>query len=936
MPPAATDPKDWSDWEIYRNQVEHPATTIKAADLERALGNIRRHDWAQRYVDGLQESADAIITQVSGDYLQRMIEATTPGCVGPCPACRARGLPWHPNGQWSWSWQEPDKLTCLVCATVFPHAEYPEDIAVHCTWGRGQVFTFVGGETFRCFGYLEARPSLSGITRARKVGHVTGQLQRLATAHALTRDPRYARAAKAILLRFADVFPEYLVRAGYGYGEYAGMDPHVAAEHILDLPQDELVYPPNKPDRRIFTGYWSASRIGTSGMDGGWVVRVADAYSLTCTAQEQGAPVYTRDERLRIERDVLLESTYLAACDTAINNKSVGNRAGAAAVGMCVGHPGLVHFGLDGFVKTVDGWFLPDGGSSESPAYAMMTMGGIRPFALAFRGTCDPPGYTTPHGHRLDDFDACRDTLYGDCWQALIWTLQGDLRFPPSADSYLSTTIDVAFADVIAMAYPTDAHVALLQELTTGDAGGAQQSAVFYRDMDIACRQVPPLTLPDVVFPYLSQGYLRSGNDGRASQLLLNAADHGAHHHLDGLNLYYWKDGRELLSDLGYLWDHPDKYQTSRTGAHNLAMINGQDQTGRGRRGSFHLFSVTPQVKAMEASCDGYGREAVYRRTVLQMDHGPAGTYVLDLFRAAGGRSADYLFHGPHNDYRLNGLELAPAPVMDLGEHSPKLAKAQRGRSARSWRVVWTFDDAYTFTALAPGNADELVFIGNGWGQRDHRNSDVGATLPYVLRHREGTQRNDLFATVYVGQQSGQALVQEIDVLPLPADAPADAVAVSVRTAHGTDVVISALTPAPFTVVTNLGEVSTDGRLAAIVTEAGQPSAACLTGGAQLSAPGVELTAPAATLEGRILATGASHGSAWFDVDAEPGVLQALEGQTLFAIGTDGARHGYAIRAVEPTQAGCRVFTKRDQKGFEARQAERWDLPVTVYGLSWG
>ena len=56
------------------------------------------------------------------------------------------------------------------------------------------------------------------------------------------------------------------------------------------------------------------------------------AYDLTCTAEEDGQPVYSEDERILIERDVLLEASYLAACDNSINNKSVGNRAGAAIV----------------------------------------------------------------------------------------------------------------------------------------------------------------------------------------------------------------------------------------------------------------------------------------------------------------------------------------------------------------------------------------------------------------------------------------------------------------------------------------------------------------------------------------------------------------------------------------------------------------------------
>ncbi|MDP6040624.1 MAG: heparinase II/III family protein [Candidatus Latescibacteria bacterium] len=924
------DPKDWSDWEKFRDQVVHPAATIKPMDLERARENIQRHDWAQRYADSLRESADDIAQQISPDYLENMIEPTTPGGFGPCPACRAKGLPWHPNGQWTWSPSDPNALRCEVCDTVFPDAEFPEDIAIVCTWGKGQTFTFVGGDTFKCFSYHEARPSISGITRVRKVSHVTGQLQTLATAYALTEDLRYVHAAKAILLRFSDVFPEYLVRAGYGYGEYAGMDPHIAAEHINDLPEDELVYPPNKPDRKIFAGYWAASRIGSSGMDGGWVVRVADAYSLTCTAQENGTPIYNKDERIRIEHDLLLESTYLAACDTAINNKSVGNRAGAAIAGMCVGHPGLVHFGLDGFVKTVNDWFLPDGGTSESPAYAMMTMSGIRPFALAFRGYSDPSGYTRPNGSRLDDFNACRDTLYGDCWQALVWTLQGDLHFPPSADSYRSTTIGVPFADLLALAYPTDAHVALLKECIDKDpSGGTHQNAIFYRDPDLGGQSAPPLELPDVVFPYLSQGYLRTGEGGRESVVTLNAADHANHHHIDGLSLYYWKDGHELLSDLGYLWDHPDKYQTARTCAHNLVVIDGKDQTGRGRQGNFHLFSVTPTVKVMEASSDGYGQDSIYQRTILQIDHDPAGTYLLDIFRVSKGQTADYIFHGPHDNYSVKGIDLEESQPVAFGENGIELSNLQKGREADPWRIVWTFDDGYTFEAFAPGSVDESVYVGDGWGQRDHRNTDVGATLPYVVRHLEGDEKNDVFVAAFAGSRGDESLLKSIHILPLPESAPNDAVAIAVQTVHGIDIIISMMDPAEITVPTDIGDVSTDGRVTAVLTGDESPSSACLIGGTSLSMPGLDLTAPSAILSGSILSIGASNGNSYFDIDCEMSEIQTLEGQTLFAI-DDDTRHGYAIRKIESIDAGCRVFTKCGHCGFEARSAKRWELPVTV------
>lgn len=924
-------PTDWSDWEKYGEQVTHPAGLIKSVDLDRAARNIARYPWAKTYADSVRKSADKILAGLTADHLTTMVEWTTPGCVGPCPACRHKGMPWHPNGQWSWSASRPDQLKCKVCQTVFPDAQFPEDIVVECKWGRGQKFTFIGGETFKCFGYGQARPSISGIIRSHKVNHITGELGMLGLAHALTRDPRYARGAKAILLRFAEVFPEYLVRSGYGYGEYAGMDPHVAAERINDLPEDELVYPPNRPNRKLHAGYWAASRIGTSGMDGGWVVAVATAYDLTCGATDAGQAVYSPGERRRIERDVLLEGTYLAACDPAINNKSVGNRTGAAVVGMVVGHPGLVRFGLDGFKRTVDEWFLPDGGTSESAAYAMMTMGGVRPFALAFRHYADPPGYLAPGGGRIDDFDACRDTRFGDCWQGLLWSLQGDLRFPPVADSYRNTTIGVSFAELLAVAYPGDDSAGLLKEIADAPVGGASRDALLYREPGFESRAVPPISLPDVVFPFLSQGYLRTGGDGRESLLLLNASDWGGHHHRDSLDIYYWKDGRELLSDLGYLWDHPEKPKTSRTFAHNLVMIDRADQATKGRGGRFHLFSTGPAIKVMEAASDAYGTNRVYRRTCAVIDHGHAGSYVLDVFRAAGPGGREYVFHGPNNNWKVEGLEWSHDGGAEAIGGALELKNVKVAEGGRPWRAVWSFEDGYTFEAIAPACHGEKMRAGDGWGQRDHRNTDVGAVLPYVMR-TVGDDAGPMatFVSVFCGNPRGRRLVKCVNILPMGGQASPDAIAIGVETTLGSDVFISMLEPRERSVATGMGSITTDGRFCAALTEGGHVVAKAVVGGTLLSLPGSEMRAAAGHLRGKILGVGSVAGSSYFDVESasfsEPGPV----GQTFFVVQGNFSR-GYPIRGVERTADGraIRIFVKRNNRGFEARPAESWELPVT-------
>lgn len=920
-------PTDWSDWEKYRESVVHPATIIKPQDLRRAKANLQRYAWAQSYSDRLRRSADGIMDTLSPEYLVQMIERTTPGCTGPCPACRAQGRPWHPNGQWSWSASRPDQLTCSVCKTVFPSADFPENVVVECMWGRGQKFTFIGGDPFKCFGYHQARPSLSGIIRAKKLSHVTVLLDTLATAYALTEQPEYARGVKAILLRLAEVFPEYLVRAGYGYGEYAGMDPHVAAKSINRLPEDELVYPPNKPNRKIYAGYWAASRVGTSGMDGNWVIRVAVAYDLTCTAMEGEMPVFSDEEKRRIEHDLLLESTYLAACDPAINNKSVGNRAGAAVVGMCVRHPGLVRFGLTGFQRTVEDWFLPDGGTSESPAYAMMTMGGIRSFALAFRDYSDPLGYVAPDGTRLDGFDACRDTRYGDCWQGLIWTLQGDLRFPPSADSYRTTRISSTYAELIAVAYPSDEHIALLKEVA-GDAleSGSPREAVFYREPGLEQQDTPPLSLPDVVFPFLAQGYLRTGPTGRESLAMLNASDYGGHHHLDSLNLYYWKDGRELLSDLGYLWDHPDKYQTYRTFAHNLVVIDGHDQRKQGRGGNFHLFSVTPTVKVMEASSAAYGTDSPYRRTCVLIDHGQNGSYLVDIFRASGGTRRDYVFHGPANTYELEGTSPQADATID-GELPLENLRVASGESP--WRVRWKLQGEHEFRALAPGQPDETVILGDGWGQRDHRNTDRGATLPYVVRRYAGEEKNNVFVTVFAANPRSQRLVESISLLNVRGGESPNVVAVAVDTIEGTDLIVSQVEPHSVHIDGEDDDLTTDARLATVVSRGDGTSQAFMTEGSRLEAQGVTIDLPVAKFQGRIVGVRSDFDESCFVVEGNLPEDADLTGHTFFAI-DDDYRRAYPILAIEKVDRQLRVYTKRSAGGFEARPAERWELPATI------
>jgi len=793
---AASEPLlDWSAWEKYRDTVQHPCVLYQSADLARARENIRRYAWAKKYVAGVEQNAKRHLDRITPEFLARMIPETTPGdsLWTPCPACRAQGKPVHPHGLWTWNIEDSEHIHCAVCGTVFPNDNYPEDIVLQTKWRKPQTISFCGGDTFVIFGYKTGRPSFTANVRAQKVKWMAGYCRTLAEAYLLTGKPEYARACRDILLRFADCYPTWLVHIGYG--EYADMDPRIASQFINNLPEPELCPPPNKPDRRLHTGYWSAGRAGGVGMESWFVREMVEAYDFTCAAQDAaGKPIYSDADRRKIERDLLLESTILLVCDKAINNKSVSNRSAAGLVGMCVGHPELVRFALEGFHKTVDGWFLPDGATSESPSYGTMTLGGIWDIAQAFRGYSDPPGYRDATGKRIDGLNLYHGTAYERVWECFFRTLQGDLHYPPSADSMRRGGLDVKYVELMTANYPNrPQYLALLKEtLRAGPSRDVMRQellkelpgsslALYYREPGLETKPSPPLTLPDWCPPSLRIGHMRTGADGRESLLTLNASHWGNHHHYDSLNLYYWKKGCELLSDLGYLWDHPQKQMTMRTVAHNTVVIDEKDQISKERAGDVLFFKTSQHVKAMEAASRAYPNAKLYQRTSALIDHGNGRNYVVDFFRVEGGQRQDYVYHGFTNTCDLLDTNFQPAPSEKLYDF--KNVRVADG--AAIWRAAWKCGGTMTCVAWNIGQRGERAFVADGWGQRDWKNSDLGATIPYIVRRCEGDGVKT-FISVFEGHE-GKPFVRGVRLLD------PTGVALVIETELGSDYVMSAL-----------------------------------------------------------------------------------------------------------------------------------------------
>ena len=134
------------------------------------------------------------------------------------------------------------------------------------------------------------------------------------------------------------MLPKYLVYAGYSYSEYCDEDPHEVVKDPTKCTHF-IFAPGNQNKTGLYNTYWAASRLGTSGMDGSIVRSLAISYDFTADAiDEKGNPVYSENEKSKISKDCLIESALLGYYDSGINNKAVGNREGAAFVGLAIGN----------------------------------------------------------------------------------------------------------------------------------------------------------------------------------------------------------------------------------------------------------------------------------------------------------------------------------------------------------------------------------------------------------------------------------------------------------------------------------------------------------------------------------------------------------------------------------------------------------------------
>ena len=181
----------------------------------------------------------------------------------------------------------------------------------------------------------------------------------------------------------------------------------------------------------------------------------------------------------------------------------------------------------------------------------------------------------------------------------------------------------------------------------------------------------------------------------------------------------------------------------------------------------------------MEMTSSAYPETSLYRRTSVIIDHGNGQNYVVDFFRVEGGQQQDYVFHGAESGFSTNNIDLELLTDEKLYDFN----NIRTANGAGVWNAQWKSGSNLNCVAWSAGQEDEQVLVADGWGQRDWKNSDVGATIPYIIRRCKG-EGIKTFISVFEGYERAKPFVRNVRLID-----PAGTILV--ETERGQDYVMS-------------------------------------------------------------------------------------------------------------------------------------------------
>lgn len=709
------------------------AVTVRETVARNIAAGGRAREEQRRLIDeaapwlGLTE--DALWARVFGPTLPRswMVWSN-----GHCPACQ------RPVVMYEWKMDPfamPWKTACPRCGEIFPK----NDFGAYYRSGldAGGVFNPLKADRsllFNCehpgsadprrgFGVDDGNGYSEGKNKWRFIGayliysewkkFIVAGIRSLAAAFVVTGDRAYARRALVLLDRVADVFPGFDFATQGEVYEKSGHHGYVSVWHDANMEHTEMVIAYDQ----VFDALSGDAELV------GFLSEKARKHALK--NHKRTAEDIRRNIEERLFRDALLHREKIHINFPGMHLLAITMRA-------ILDWPGCRDEIYGYWADVLKRMTCVDGVTGEKglAAYTRLPLRWLANTALLF--ILSDPGFLTDMVKRVPSF-ARSFRFHVDTWCAdgRFYPNEGDgTWFGANAPGYLGLANVVNEPGLARMpknpgARPSMDRMLFEMAKATGDIdllrvivrenGGRVSGSVFDLTLaDIAGVEAVVQKAIDEHGAELRPGcvdlkrwhlaIIRSGRPGRERAAWLDYDSGGYHSHQDGLNMGLFAHGMDLMPDAGYPpvqfggWGTDKVSWYYHTAAHNSVVIDGQSQRtdgGRPLAGETRMWTQTPTVKTVKASAPAIYGVAEYERTLVLVDIDENSSYVVDIFRATGGRDHAKFIHSNFSTMATSGLKLKAGE--DFGRGTLLRNFRCDPNPAPGWSADWRIEDRFGY-----------------------------------------------------------------------------------------------------------------------------------------------------------------------------------------------------------------------------------------------
>ncbi len=549
--------------------------------------------------------SDQYIWEWFPDLSIRGIEHETWGC----PICGTKIFEGRGHYPWIWDPDKPYKIECPICHRVFPTNDYHKWMLE----GRkekldttqeyvddGEGYIGPDGTKYRFVKYaLGGGHKLSVVDWAYYHG-----IRPLAAGYAETGNEAYAHKCAVIMARIASEYPSL----------NADRPDNLTEEQIRKLP---YIFPPQG----------AMAGVGNYQVEAYFMKVVLQAYRQIYPYLEKGGDAELREFLAAKGIDDVKSLIQWDLCHEYLLGALEGNFvSGLGTLGM---HRDLAESAL--------AWDMHDPAKGATTEYIIEWIAKSGPKNVEYKMYC---------GFDRDGFNSTEGLGYNFGY--------GIAQIPPLAAVLEKGGVDLYSWPRVQEVLKTRAKpiVAGRWYPSIGDGGSWKgYPTQAGQGLSFASRN----------YPVFGLGILESGEGDFARGVSCYYGGTTAHGHWDRLTFSLFNKRGPVTPDLGYPYmGSPSDYAwTSSTPSHNTVMVDASKQYTK-EPGYIRTFAVTPTVQLLETSGEAAypGLVSKFDRALVWVDVDEKNSYLVDIFRVAGGSQHDYGLHGASAEAAVQGLSL--------------------------------------------------------------------------------------------------------------------------------------------------------------------------------------------------------------------------------------------------------------------------------------